>query len=75
MKKIKTLKQIFGINEYGLIDFPAKISGTQISRLMYGNEMGCSHCFPHGIEVINAKHLKFQRNWKKYRKTRWKNKK
>ncbi|EFK36984.1 Uncharacterised protein [Chryseobacterium gleum] len=73
MKKNKPLRQKFGFNEYGLIDFPKKISGTQISRLMYGNEMGCSFCFPHGYEVVNAKYTKFQRNWKKYRKNRWKN--
>ncbi|WP_312287688.1 phosphate ABC transporter substrate-binding protein [Chryseobacterium gleum] len=73
MKKNKPLRQKFGFNEYRLIDFPKKISGTQISRLMYGNEMGCSFCFPHGYEVVNAKYTKFQRNWKKYRKNRWKN--
>lgn len=59
MKKNKPLRQKFGFNEYGLIDFPKKISGTQISRLMYGNEMGCSFCFPHGYEVVNAKYTKF----------------
>jgi hypothetical protein len=59
MKKNKPLRQKFGFNEYGLIDFPKKISGTQILRLMYGNEMGCSFCFPHGYEVVNAKYTKF----------------
>lgn len=49
MKKIKTMKQTFGINEYGCIDFPKKISGVQISRIVYGNELGCSRCFPHGF--------------------------
>ncbi len=73
MKKNKTMKQTFGINEYGCIDFPKKISGVQISRIVYGNELGCSHCFPHGFELINAKHTKFQRSWKKYRRTQWKN--
>ncbi|KFF08056.1 hypothetical protein [Chryseobacterium luteum] len=74
MKKYKTLKQTFGINEYGLIDFPKKISGIQISRLIYGNEMGCSYCFPHhGFETVNSHQEKYQRNWKKYRKTRYKN--
>lgn len=34
--------------------------------------MGCSYCFPHGCETINSKEIKFQRNWKKYRKTQWK---
>lgn len=30
MKKNTPLRQKFGFNEYGLIDFPKKISGTQI---------------------------------------------
>ncbi|WP_333597483.1 phosphate ABC transporter substrate-binding protein [Chryseobacterium flavum] len=73
MKKIKAVRQKFGFNEYGLIDFPKKISGVQITRIMYGDEIGCAYCFPHGFEVVNAKYTKFQRNWKKYRKTQWKN--
>lgn len=73
MKKYKTLKQTFGINEYGLINFPKKISGIQISRVIYGNEMGCSYCFPHGFETENSHQEKYQRNWKKYRKNQWKN--
>lgn len=72
MKKFKSLRQAFGIDKYGLIDFPQKISNIRISRILYGNEMGCSYCFPHGCETINSKEIKFQRNWKKYRKTQWK---
>ncbi|MBL7879190.1 MAG: phosphate ABC transporter substrate-binding protein [Chryseobacterium gambrini] len=75
MKKIKTLKKSFGSNEFGLVDFPKKISNVQISRILYGDEMGCSYCFPHGFETINSKEIKFQRNWKKYRKPQWKTKK
>lgn len=75
MKKFKSLRQAFGTNEYGLINFPKIISNVQISRILYGEEMGCSRCFPHGYETINSKEIKFQRNWKKYRKTQWKNKK
>lgn len=75
MKKFKSLRQAFGTNEYGLINFPKKISNVQISRILYGEEMGCSRCFPHGYETINSKEIKFQRNWKKYRKTQWKTKK
>ncbi|SHK93824.1 phosphate ABC transporter substrate-binding protein [Chryseobacterium polytrichastri] len=75
MKRLKTLRQSFGINEYGLIDFPNKISNVQVSRVLYGDKMGCSWCFPHGYDTINSKEVKFQRNWKKYRKTQWKNKK
>ncbi|WP_347217811.1 phosphate ABC transporter substrate-binding protein [Chryseobacterium sp.] len=73
MKKIKTLRQTFGVNEYGCIDFPKKISGVKVFRILYGNELGCSYCFPHGLEVVNAKYTKFQRCWKKYRNTQWKN--
>lgn len=73
--KNKKLKDAFGVNEYQLIDFPKKISNVQISRILYGDEMGCSWCFLHGIETINSKEIKFQRNWKKFRKTQWKNKK
>lgn len=72
MKKCKSLRQAFGINEYGFIHFPHKISNVKISRIMYGEKMGCSWCFPHGPETINAKQDKFQRNWKKYRSIRWK---
>jgi len=75
MKKLKSLRQAFGINEQELIDFPKKISNVRISRILYGNEMGCSWCFPHGFETVNAKQDKFQRNWKKYRKTQRKLKK
>lgn len=73
MKKIKTLRKKFGFNEYEWIDFPKKISGIQISRIQHGTELGCSYCFPHGLEVVNAKCTKFQRNWKKYRRSQWKN--
>ncbi|MGU3373418.1 phosphate ABC transporter substrate-binding protein [Chryseobacterium sp. M5A1_1a] len=73
MKNNKPLKKVLGINEYGLIDFPRKISGIQISRIIYGDKMGCSYCFPHSFEVVNAKDKKLQRNWKKYRKIQWKN--
>ncbi|OBW40273.1 MULTISPECIES: phosphate ABC transporter substrate-binding protein [Chryseobacterium] len=72
MKKNKSLKQAFGINEYELIDFPKKISNVQVSRILHGDERGCSRCFPHGFETVNSKWSKFQRNWKKYRKTQYK---
>lgn len=45
MKKTKTLRKKFGFNEYGLIDFPKKISGVQISRIMHGNDMGAHTVF------------------------------
>lgn len=55
MKIEKVLKQAFGINEYELIDFPKKNSGIQISRLLHGDKMGCSYCFPHGFETVNSR--------------------
>ena len=72
MKKFKRFKDAFGLNEYGLIDFPVKISGIKISRIKLGEESGCSRCFPHGFETINF--TKPQRNWKTQRKLKWKEK-
>lgn len=73
MKQKRNLKKAFGLNEVGMINFPQKISGTKISRLLLGEVMGCSRCFPHGCEVVNAKRHKLQRCWKSQRKTQWKN--
>ena len=33
MRKFKRFKNAFGLNEYGLIDFPRKTSGIKISRI------------------------------------------
>jgi hypothetical protein len=72
MRYKKCYRKAFGLNEAGLIDFPAKISNVRIERIEWGNLMGCSWCFPHGWETINSTIGKQQRNWKKYRKKRWK---
>lgn len=72
MKNCKKLRDAFGLNEIGMINFPSKISNVHVSRILYGDYMGCSHCFPHGYETINAKELKYQKCWKKYRKQQWK---
>jgi hypothetical protein len=72
MKKIKKLEKAFGFNEFEVIDCPQKFSNVQFSRLLYGNLMGCSWCFPHGWETTNSTISKRQRNWKKFRKTKWK---
>lgn len=72
MKKAKRLQRAFGYNEHGYIDIPKKISGTQISRIQIGDDMGCSWCFPHGYETINC--TVPERNWKSQRKTQWKQK-
>jgi hypothetical protein len=72
MKNTKKLADAFEKNDFGLVDFPTKFSNVQISRLLFGEIMGCSYCFPHGYETTNATILKRQRSWKKYRKQRWK---
>src|SRR5687768_13851441 len=74
MKRQKQMQKAFGINEFGLIDSPGKISNVQFSRIVYGNERGCSRCFPHGRETDNSTVVKRQRTWKRFRKTRWKSK-
>lgn len=72
MKNKKKLVKAFGKNDFEMIDFPLKISNVQISRILVGEIMGCSYCFPHGYETSNATILKGKRCWKKYRKTQWK---
>ena len=68
----KRLVKYFGQDEYGYVDLPPRFSNVRMSRIFVGNEMGCSFCFPHGIETINARNTKLQRNWKKQRKHQWK---
>lgn len=72
MKRESRLLKAFGENEAGLVDFPAKISGTSVSRIMIGNDNGCSRCFPHGYETVNSHIVNRQRCWKRQRKTQWK---
>lgn len=71
MKYQKKLKRIFGLNQYEMIDFPKTFSNVRISRIVNGNAMGCSYCFPHGIETINSKYDNPTKNWKRYRKTQY----
>lgn len=72
MKKEVRLIKAFGKNEYGLADTPEKVSGISISRIISGEEAGCSYCFPHGYETVNSHIDNRQRSWKKQRKTSWK---
>lgn len=72
MKREVRLIKAFGKNIYGLADVPKKISGVQISRIIIGEESGCSRCFPHGYETINNRYFKQQRSWKKQRRKQWK---
>ncbi len=69
---MKKLKKAFGLDEFGIINFPNKISNVVIARLLYGEGRGCSWCFPHGFETNNSTISNRQRNWKKFRKTKWK---
>ena len=72
MKKEYRLIKAYGQNECGLADLPNKFSGTKVSRILIGEEMGCGHCFPHGIETKNSHYVNRQRSWKKHRQDRWK---
>ena len=75
MNYFKKLKKAFGLNEFGMIDFPEKYSNVKISRFYNTDKTGgCSWCFPHGLETNNSTIGKYQnnRNWKSYRGNQWK---
>jgi len=72
MKRESRLVKAFGSNNAGLADVPRKWSGVKVSRVVLGDDTGCVRCFPHGIETINSHYRNRQRNWKKQRKTQWK---
>jgi hypothetical protein len=72
MKREYRLIKAYGLNEYGLADLPVKVSGVTISRIVVGEETGCSFCFPHGYETINSHISNRQRSWKKQRRQQWK---
>ena len=69
MKRECRLIVAFGKNSAELADMPTKISGTFISRILIGDDSGCSRCFPHGHETINSHIRNQQRCWKKQRRT------
>ncbi len=71
MKYQKKYRKAFGLNEFGIIDLPNKYSNVRISRIIHGDRMGCSYCFPHGIETINSKYNSPNRNWKTHRLTQY----
>ena len=52
-------------------DWPTRFSNIKWERLRVGDTMGCSYCFPHGIETINGTRRKDFRCWKRYRKMQW----
>lgn len=65
------LIKAFGVNDFGLVDFPVKISSVKVSRLENWLEGGCEWGFPHGYETNNATSAKNWRNWKHHRKQQW----
>ena len=73
-KKEFRLKKAFGCYNPGLVDIPRKFNNVRISRIQNYIEMGgCQYCFPHGRETSNSTISKQRnKNWKRYRKTRWK---
>lgn len=72
MKRENRLIRAYGENEAKLADIPRKVSGITISRIVLGEEAGCSYCFPHGYETVNSHMRNRQRSWKKQRKMQWK---
>ncbi len=47
------MQKAFGIDEFGLVDFPFKISNVQVSRIEYCKKE-CSFCFPTWMETSNS---------------------
>lgn len=72
MKEKKVFIKAFGLNEFGYLDVPRKMSNVKIERLELGELMGCSWCFPHGFETTNASCFKNRKSWKFYRKKQYK---
>jgi hypothetical protein len=65
------LKKALGKTVAGLPDIPRKMSNVKLSRIVHGEERGCSHCFPHGTETNNCTACKNWRSWKNHRKTQY----
>ena len=65
-----SMGKVFGWED-GFPAIPSKYSGTKISRLTHGEEMGCSYCFPHGRDTINNHYRNYQRSWKKHQKNQY----
>lgn len=74
MNRKKQMQKAFGVDEFGHFNFPIKIPNVRLARLMYGNKSGCSYCFSHGYETVNSTVANRQRNWKRFRKIKWKDK-
>lgn len=62
------LIEVFGKTDGNLPDLPEKVGNVKVARVLHGDAMGCSWCFPHGFESGNATWNKNRRSWKHYRK-------
>lgn len=71
MKREYRLIKAFGKNKAGMADITGKVSGVKITRIIMGDDIGCSFCFPHGHDTINSSISNRQHNWKKQRKNQW----
>ena len=70
-RKRFALHRAFGVDEHGFPLIPVPYSNIQLARLEFGENAGCSWCFPHGFEVYNARELKESRSWKRHRRTQY----
>lgn len=70
-KQLKKLVKAYGKNEFDIVDIPTKVESSKYQRIIFGNIMGCSYCFPHGPETFNATAIKNKRNWKYYRNNQY----
>lgn len=67
------LKRLVGKGEMNTAAIPKKISNVKISRVFNAKERGgCTICFPHGFETINATNKKNKRSWKHHRRKQYK---
>jgi len=71
MKRQKQVRKAFGMNEFGFIAIPARFSNVQVARMIHCKKE-CSFDFPHGFDTIKSTIANRQKNWKRFRKTRWK---
>ncbi|HVT89149.1 MAG TPA: hypothetical protein VHD56_09885 [Tepidisphaeraceae bacterium] len=71
----KRVTKMIGATAEGLPDTPRKMGNVRLSRIVHGQERGCSYCFPHGIETNNGTARKNRRSWKNHRKTKYRLKK
>ena len=66
----RILYRAFGGADPGWADLPNKSSSRRLARLVCARgQGGCSYCFPHGWETLNATHP--SRSWKVHRLTQY----